>query len=247
MTYNKKGLVVISIAIILFAISIITFLKYLDSMKEVVEPERKETISKPSNTLTTPTSEVKPQIEYRLTVPPNNKPEQSIQIHKDEIQAVNQQNIIYNSTPMTDTNDFRENSINVPIPEEEPAQAPEPELVTTLEVINTNQGQGLGREYLARPVAFDEKNYIEIGLVVRINDEDKNDQTVTITTPDSNQDKEMTSTGNVKKMIYNGAQRVVSYYPFHYEFKTPGTHEINFFSNGVYLKLTLEAPEDTRP
>lgn len=117
-----------------------------------------------------------------------------------------------------------------------------------LKLINPIADKGLGRQYLARPQIKDEFNYIDIGLVV-YNDEGTpiKNAVVEIVATDASQSKTMNATGNVKKIYVDGSSIMTPYYPFHYEFKTPGDHKITFTAEGLISEVILSAPEDTRP
>ncbi len=112
---------------------------------------------------------------------------------------------------------------------------------TTLEIIGPIKGKGLGRKYIASDKVVDESNYIELGIIVR-NAEDKilTDVTCVITATDATQNKTINSTGNVTPIYKNGIKKVVHYYPFSYEFKTPGKHVITFVCDGITKEITLE-------
>lgn len=107
--------------------------------------------------------------------------------------------------------------------------------MTELKTINPMRGKGFeeSKQYLAREQVKDELNYIDIGLLVLDENGDAvRDVEVKITTPDKDQDKTLTSTGNVYTEYVNGRKKRSYYYPFHYEFKTPGDHVITFESQG---------------
>lgn len=112
----------------------------------------------------------------------------------------------------------------------------------TLEVISPINNKGLGREYVAAPEIVDESNYIEIGLLVK--DESGaylKTPTVEVIATDSFQNRTMAGTGNVTPIYPDGNKQVVSYYPFHYEFKTAGEHTITFKCEGIETAVTLTA------
>jgi TolA-binding protein len=107
-----------------------------------------------------------------------------------------------------------------------------------------------------RPTGFifpNESNEIDLGLIVRNETGSavlKYD--VTIDTPDlPNQDcfvckrfikgtgTDQTGIGSVAKIYNNGTPEIVSYYPFHYEFKSSGEQIITFSVNGMTKSVTL--------
>lgn len=114
--------------------------------------------------------------------------------------------------------------------------------MSTIKIISPIPGKGLGREYKASSQVVDESNYIELGLVVRSDaGQSRNDLQVVITATDSSQNKTLNGTGNETKIYNNGVAEVVSYYPFHYEFKTAGQHTITFSADGLtdHVELTV--------
>lgn len=139
-----------------------------------------------------------------------------------------------------------------PQPEVAPQVVTEPELIPmtyTLEIISPIRGKGLGREYFSNEKLVDEANYVDIGVIVRLNGEPVKDATVVITTdaPGSKPEtKELVSTGNVATIYVNGSKQVVPYYPVHHEFKMPGKHTITFTSNGQTATVDLLAKPDNR-
>ena len=117
--------------------------------------------------------------------------------------------------------------------------------MSELQIIDPIPGKGRGRQYIANLNGIEnESNYIELGLVLR-NDDGKpvNNLQVTITATDSTQNKTLNSTGNVKKIYKDGVPELVHYYPFHYEFKTAGTHTITFSANDMQEVVVLEVLE----
>ena len=115
-----------------------------------------------------------------------------------------------------------------------------------IQVINPIPGKGLGnREYTAQPEVIDESNYIELGLIVLDENGKETDKaTVSVTATDSSQNKTLVGTGNITPRYEdNGSKRMVPYYPFHYEFKTVGTHTITFESDGMTKSVTVEVGE----
>lgn len=119
----------------------------------------------------------------------------------------------------------------------------------SLEIINPIPGKGYARlEYLSRPEIRDEENYVELGLIVRDeNGQALRDLAVSVDATDQTQNSEMDGTGNVTKVFTSGNPQIVPYYPFHYEFHTPGDHTITFTVAGQSDAITLSAIEDKRP
>ena len=110
-----------------------------------------------------------------------------------------------------------------------------------IDIISPFPGKGLGRAYKAAPQISDESNYIEIGAVVYDDAGDPTNQpTVTIEATDASQNKQLVQTGNVTPIYVNGEKRVVPVYPFHYEFRTAGTHTIKFTSGGITQEVSVE-------
>ena len=97
-----------------------------------------------------------------------------------------------------------------------------------LEIINPINNKGLGRVYRANDHIESEENYIELGAVVK--DDDDNvlkDVVVFVHATDDSQSKILTGTGNVYPI--RGKKRIQTpYYPFHYQFKSKGKHTITF-------------------
>lgn len=118
-----------------------------------------------------------------------------------------------------------------------------------LEIINPISGKGFeeAKEYLARPEVVDELNYIELGLIVRVDRTEVKDKSVEIKATDATQNKSFTGTGNLATIYLDGLKKIVSYYPFRYEFKTEGEHVIDFLCEEITEKLTLNVSLDVRP
>jgi hypothetical protein len=117
-----------------------------------------------------------------------------------------------------------------------------------IEIISPMANKGLGRTYLARPILKDEFNYIDIGLVVYDDDGKIVDNVkVDVVATDTSQNKSMNGTGNVTRIYPDGSVRVVPYYFYEYEFRTPGEHTITFSAEGLTKSVTLNAPLDERP
>lgn len=136
-----------------------------------------------------------------------------------------------------------------PMPQPENLPTPPQPQKYTIEVISPINGKGLGREYLARDPMLDEFNYVELGLVVRDSaGKDVRDVKVEVTATDTEQNKTLESTGNQTTIYVNGAKKVVYYYPFHYEFKTPGDHSVEFKVDIKTARADFPGvPSDERP
>lgn len=120
--------------------------------------------------------------------------------------------------------------------------------MTTIEIISPINGKGLGREYLSRPVLIDEFNYLEIAAIVRDDNGDPvKDVTVEVVATDTEQNKTLVGTGDVKKIYVDGSPVIVPIYSFHYEFHQTGDHTITFSTGGQSEAVTVTASEDTRP
>ena len=119
--------------------------------------------------------------------------------------------------------------------------------MASIEIISPIAGKGLDREYLARPNVMDEKNYLEIGLVV-YDEKGKsmNEIKVKVETTDKDQNVKLKGTGNMTNIVVNGIPVKVYYYPFHYDFRTIGNNTIKFTAGALSKEIILEAPEDTR-
>lgn len=126
------------------------------------------------------------------------------------------------------------------IPVEQPILLVEEINMSSLEIISPMANKGLGRKYKASEITEDESNYIEIGLVIRDDDgKSTNLDKVIVTATDESQNKEINTTGNVTKVWIEQSQKTVYYYPFSYNFYTPGTHTITFESNGMTKSVEL--------
>lgn len=153
--------------------------------------------------------------------------------------------------------------IQKPMEESQPApiaaNEPAPQIVEqvaiskpwTIEIISPAFGKGLTHPHKALPKvtynpdgtpvdpaiadAFNEDNYVELGGVLRDGDGNIVDtETVKITATDASQNKTLNGTGNYSKEV-NG-----NYYPFHYEFYTPGTHTVTFSAHGVSASVDMQ-------
>lgn|SRR3990167_2603192 len=110
-----------------------------------------------------------------------------------------------------------------------------------IKIISPSPGKGLGRTYKADPNAIDD-NYIYLGLTFRNNTEGYDytrDAVVTVTATDSTQNKVLNGTGNTMNIYKDGTKIPTWYYPFHYEFKTPGEHTITFTVNDLSESVTV--------
>lgn len=112
----------------------------------------------------------------------------------------------------------------------EPTQQQKP--MITIQVISPIPGKGLGRTYQSSDVVKDESNYIELGFVVYENGEPKKTSECKIMATDVSQNKVLNGTGNVATIYEEGIKKVVPFYPFSYEFHTPGDHSIEFVCEG---------------
>lgn len=117
-----------------------------------------------------------------------------------------------------------------------------------IEIVNPIPGKGLGRQYKAADQIVDESNYIEIGAIVYgDNGEPVSDTTVFFTATDQGQNKTLKGTGDVMKIYVNGEARQVPVYSVHYEFKTPGPHQLVFTALGMYKEVTVDVqPADNQ-
>lgn len=133
-----------------------------------------------------------------------------------------------------------------------PESSPKEEVVPTtpvskarLEIVSPLPGKGLGREYLAAPEVVDESNYIELGAILYGEDgEPVSDQEVRVSVTGEGilVAKRMKGTGNVMNTYKDGQRITVPVYPYHYEFKTAGDHEIVFETlDGLSASVTLTA------
>jgi len=113
-----------------------------------------------------------------------------------------------------------------------------------LEIISPINGKGLGRTYNAveEGKELNETNYIELGLVVYKKDKAQRDLIVTVEATDSEQNKILAGAGNVTTLYKdNGQPKGVRYYPFYYEFKTPGVHNIKFTCKNKSVDVNITA------
>ena len=107
-----------------------------------------------------------------------------------------------------------------------------------IEIINPIKTKGLGRKYTANDVIEDDSNYIELGAIVR--DDNNNivkDAVVSVEAGDQN--KTMTGTGNVYPVMEQGKKVKTHYYPFHYQFKEKGKHTITFKIVGTDIEESV--------
>lgn len=133
---------------------------------------------------------------------------------------------------------------NAPVPVEITNSAPVPTVSTPMsqariEIISPIAGKGLGRDpYTAADPIVDESNYVEIGAVLYGDDGAVlNTPEMVVTATDDTQDKTMEGTGT----LYGQRPNFTYYYPFHYEFHTPGDHTITFSANGLTQIVTIHA------
>lgn len=135
-----------------------------------------------------------------------------------------------------------------PVPSPAPVETIMPTQTTmpsqkSLEIINHQAGQGLILRPSQKFVATGgdlidsetERSYLNIGLIVRGDDgKSVKDEIVSITTTDSEQNKELNGSGDITKIVNeDGIKEMVYYYPFHYEFRTTGDHAITFQADGI--------------
>ena len=127
--------------------------------------------------------------------------------------------------------------------------------MTTLKIFNPIESKGLNKKCIVKrdkgPHLCGEENYIDLGLIV-YNDQGQavNDVEVIITATEPEQNKTLTSTGNVIGLIDDkkGVRvvparkggRITPYYPFHYEFNTVGNHEITFSVGAIQEKVKIK-------
>lgn len=149
----------------------------------------------------------------------------------------------------------------IPPPPSDPASSTSNEVPVseayTIEIVSPISLKGLGREYFAiseeaathlannDPGSWiDESNYIYLGAVIRDanNEEILKTPTVTVTATDAAQNKTLVGTGNYSPMLWKENKTYFAgyYYPFNYEFYTPGTHTITFSSNGATASVSLQ-------
>lgn len=140
-----------------------------------------------------------------------------------------------------------------PAPQSLPVVAtpmPDPVSKARIVIVSPIEGKGLGRTYKANAEAGQkgatilEENYIHIGAVVY--DEEgrrRRDVTVEVSATDSSQNKTIEGTGTQGKALIDGVLTRFNYYPFNYEFKTPGTHTITFSALGISQSVEVEVSE----
>jgi len=115
----------------------------------------------------------------------------------------------------------------------------------TIEIVSPINGKGLGRKYRAIDKEIvDESNYIELGAVVRDeNNNPVNDVVMSVETGDPTQNRAMTGTGNVYPV--RGKKKIITpYYPFHYCFKKKGEHTITFSVGDVSESVEVMVGEN---
>lgn len=110
-----------------------------------------------------------------------------------------------------------------------------------IEIINPINGKGLNKKHIASDIIEDDSNYIEIGAVVRDdNNETVKDVVVSVETSDETQNKTMTGTGNVYPIRTDNKRIITPYYPFHYEFREKGKHTITFKIVNTNIKESVK-------
>jgi hypothetical protein len=151
---------------------------------------------------------------------------QAIQVAQREISSMQSGT---QSTPQNQNNSMTEGTST-------PATQ-EPVSLARIEIVNPWPGKGLGRQYKAAPQISDESNYIEIGAVLYNADGIVNTSApMTVSATDSSQNKNLNGTGNYSPRVEGGY-----YYPFTYEFKSPGEHTITFQANGITKAVKVNA------
>jgi hypothetical protein len=171
----------------------------------------------------------------------------------EQINILKQQQVAQQQTNQTiqqiqqNTQQIIENTSVTPTPITQPIEITQPTPMTyTLKIISPMANKGLGRQYVASPTVKDESNYIYLGLIVKDSQgQARNNVEVKITATDESQNQTITSTGNVGKDYENGVKKIVPYYPFEYNFKTPGKHTITFAAEGLTESVELDVAENT--
>ncbi len=123
----------------------------------------------------------------------------------------------------------------------------EPASLARIEIINPFASKGSNVEH-STSSDFDERgnpmNEMDIAAIVHDKDGDPTStDTVTVSTPDSSQDKKIVGTGAVTPMYKDGKQDLVPIYNFHYVFKSKGEHKIVFSANGISESITVIVTE----
>ena len=188
--------------------------------------------------------EVEP--EAQITIPIFILTEEKEKPQPKEKEPIEVINVIINTPPAEAKPAPQPIVIPPPVVEVIVQTQPAPELLVTapsmreIKIISPMSNKGLGRVYTAQPEIVDETNYIELGLIIRNDSGDiVKDAEVTITGTDTEQNKTLNGTGNITKIYKDGVPESVHYYPFHYEFKTVGTHTITFTANG-YQEVSID-------
>lgn len=154
--------------------------------------------------------------------------------------------------------------IFVPIPQTEPTRtmeaSPTPiEQPKAIEIIAARGSRDLNREFVAISPEnlvhiqnnepgnwISDDNFINTGIVFMdgqsedISTDRARSRVVTVTATDSTQNKVINGTGTMSTTLYRKQGPALSgyYYPFTYEFRTPGVHTITFTTEG--LSKTIE-------
>lgn len=135
-------------------------------------------------------------------------------------------------------------------PSSEPL-APEPDknepkiMEYTIDIISPVSIKGLGREYYANKNVKDEMNYIYIGAVLKDSDGNViNNVEMKVTATDGSQNKNINGTGTIANTYVNGQKIPVYCYPYTYEFRTAGDHQITFSANGVSKTVEIKGLVD---
>jgi len=116
-----------------------------------------------------------------------------------------------------------------------------------IKVINPIPGKGLGRIYYVMPVdpnLSDESNYIVLGFVLKNESGDVVREAVAeVVATDDKQNMTINGTGNLAKIIEDGAEKRLYYYPFTYYFNFSGKHTITFSALGVSTSVEVDVLE----
>ena len=121
--------------------------------------------------------------------------------------------------------------------------ASKPMELAKIEIKNPIGLKGLGRDLKYRAEPKDELNEIFIGAVLYNPDGSVNQtERMTVTATDSSQDKILEGTGNMS--TFGDINNPKFYYPFTYQFKTPGVHKITFSALGVTEEVSVNVTEE---
>ena len=114
-------------------------------------------------------------------------------------------------------------------------------MTITIEIISPIISKRADKEHFANDMVKSEENYVELGCIVKSDGEVVRDRVVKASSNrDSSQSKVINGTGTLRKKFYRGERREsVYFYPFHYEFRTPGKHVLTFECEGVSASVDL--------